>query len=137
MRPGKVAVPEWLHGRFQVERAAVLTNPRLDLQPRQWKLVPINDLARDPRDAHLSTTALRNAKQFVADVGKQGFQLLSAEADLRVTGPYPHLEADTRGRGVGRHLGQEEEEPYVDFRISGQFLRTRALAFEYRDPKES
>lgn len=69
----------------------------------------------------------------------QGNNLLTTEAEMTVTGPYPHLQSDTgkhvngRGKAIGRHLGQEQTEDLADFLIQGQFIRTRALAFETAD----
>lgn len=138
--PGSVAVAEWLRGRFPIERDAVITRAT-DPKPRQWRTKRINDLQLNPRDAELFRAATYFAKRFIADMGAQGFSLLSNEADLTVTGPYPHLQSDTgthkdgRGKAIGRHLGQEQEEQYADFVIQGQFLRHRPFAFEYADPK--
>ncbi|MCR4342201.1 MAG: hypothetical protein NUW01_20170 [Gemmatimonadaceae bacterium] len=124
IKPGRVAVAEWLHAKFPIEREAV---------PRQWKGVRINTLALDPRADELYRTAVHFARRFIHDMRLQGFELLTNEADLLITGPFPHLEADTGGRAIGRHFGQEQTEQYADFRITGQFLRTRPVTFEYRD----
>ncbi len=138
IQPGKVAVVEWLRGRFPIERDAVTTRIA-DPRPRQWRTVKISTLNLNPRDRELYDTAVRCAKSFIHDMAAQGFDLLTSEADMTVTGPYPHLTTDTglnpdgTGRAVGRHLGQEQEEQYADFLIQGQFLRTRPLTFEYGD----
>lgn len=138
VQPGTVAVPEWLNARFPIERDAVITRAT-DIKPRQWRTVKINSLLLNPRDAELYRTSLMFAKRFVADMAKQGFGLLTNESDLLITGPYPHLESDTgrhadgRQKAIGRHFGQEQEEQWADFRITGQFLRSQPLTFEYRD----
>lgn len=133
VKVGSVAVPEWLNARFPIEREAVLTRAT-DLRPRQWRQVKLSTMQFNPRDHELYTTAVYFAKKFIHDMAAQGYGLLTAESDLMITGPYAHLESDTTSRrlgAVGRHLGQEQEEQYADFRITGQFLRTRGLTFEY------
>ena len=130
VKPGSVAVPEWLNARFPIEREAVMTQAT-DLKPRQWMKVKLSTLQFNPRDHELYTTAVYFAKKFIHDMALQGFGLLTAESDLMITGPYAHLESDTHRRGVGRHWGQEQTEQYADFRITGQFLRARPITFEY------
>ena len=133
VEPGTVAVPEWLTGRFPIERAAVLTLVT-DRRPRQWKKVPLSRLLLIPRDHALYQQATYCAQRFVTDMQSQGFGLIGEQGAMLVTGPYPHLLSDTGGRGVGRHWGQEQEEEYADFLITGYFLRSRPQTFEYRDP---
>jgi len=130
VKAGSVAVPEWLNARFPIERDAVLTRVT-DAKPRQWRQVKLSTMMLNPRDTELYRTSVMFAKRFIHDMQAQGYGLLTAESDLMITGPYAHLQSDTAGKGVGRHYGQEQEEQYADFRITGQFLRTRPLTFEY------
>jgi len=132
VKEGTVAVPEWLHGRFPIERDAVLTRP--GERPRQWKRVPLSRLSLIPRDHALYELAVYCAARFVRDMATQGFGLIGEQGAMLVTGPYAHLESDTGDHAIGRQKGQEQDEPLADFVITGRFLRSRPQTFEYRDP---
>jgi hypothetical protein len=137
-----------------VVQRARLSVPR-GLGRRQYQRVRVNDLSSLWPEGQLRTVILRNAQKFVEDLGKQGYQLLSAEADVTVTGPYQHREFTTSGlqpverhvrRGPasnrqsvtvaglqarGRTLGAEADSDWEDYILEARFLNSRVVRFEH------
>lgn len=72
-----------------VERTARLTVDREIVQPgRTWNGVRINDLSSLYPYGELRVRCLSGAKKWVRDMGLRGEDLLTAEADILVYGPY-------------------------------------------------
>lgn len=79
--------------------------------------------------SHFREQMLRGAKKFVADLAKRGYALSTAEADLRIWGPY-HSRAWQRQRNGdlrarGRTAGEVLFDDAVDFLIVGDFVASR------------
>lgn len=72
-----------------VELTARLTVDREIVQPGKiWNGVRINDLSTLYPFGELRVRCMNGAKRWIADMAKQGKDLLTAEADIKVFGPY-------------------------------------------------
>jgi hypothetical protein len=136
-----------------VVKQARLTVPR-GLGRRQYRRVRVNDLSSLYPEGQFRQVILRNAQRFVDDLGKQGYALLSAEADLTVTGPYEHRQFTSSGlkpvqrhvlKGppghrrpvtvagipvVGQTLGSESDSDWEDYVLEAKFLNSRVFRVE-------
>ena len=75
-----IHLPVVLRGRATVER---------ELFVRQLRGVRVNDLALlYPQERALRSKVLECARKFIADMSAKGNGLLTAEADMKVYGPY-------------------------------------------------
>ncbi len=122
-----------------VERTARLTVDREIVQPdRIWNGVRINDLSSLYPYGELRVRCMSGAKKWVADMAKRGEDLLTAEADIQVFGPYQSRAGTyttpdalkkrmaTERSGV---IGYSEDEDFnpaaADFVFKAQFVTRR------------
>lgn len=136
-------IPVWLSAVVSCDRG---------LARRAYQRVKINDLSPLWPESHVRDLALRNARKFIADMRLQGYDLLTSEADVLLTGP-------KRSRGLQQQFGKSttaqhhvrranrtvtllptvsrvgDEEPFPekeDFLIEAQFLSRRVRLVEHR-----
>lgn len=133
--------PVWLR--------AVFTSPR-GLARRQYRRLPFHKLSPLYPESQMREATLKFAKQFIADMESQGYQLLTNEADLLVTGPLRARGWDKATDGtykrkhhvtgkpvdlfpvVGRSASSEPYPDKEDFILEARFLNTRVRMVEYR-----
>lgn len=120
----------------------------VDLSRRQpgWQCqgTAISDLdqfeSTSPIHAAFRDVARRGAAQFVADLARQGYSLLTQEGDLRIWGPYHsrNWKAQLNGRlkAEGRRADEVLWDDAVDFLIVGSFLQTRTILTELTPQKQ-
>ncbi len=108
-----------------------------------WK--KINDLSELWPESRARHAAIFAAKKWIADMEKQGFQLLTAESDVLVAGPITHLDWSKHAsrswepgdgmsktvRAGGRIVGAPEDTDYEDFLLRAQFLATKTRMVEH------
>jgi hypothetical protein len=113
--------------------------------PRSVVWVRINDLSSLHPEAMFRRAALDAAKQFVADMAKQGFELLTPEADMLVYGPVRHRDFSRAGaptwqpapgaspsfRASGFDVYEEHDDDAEDFLLRAEFLTKRVHLAEY------
>lgn len=122
-----------------VERTARLTVDREIVQPgRTWAGVRINDLSSLYPYGELRVRCMSGAKRWVADMAKRGEDLLTAEADILVFGPYQsragtYTTPDALKKAMGAQrrgvIGYSEDEDFnpaaADFVFKAQFIGRR------------
>ena len=135
---GTVYTPVVKTCRVATERGMIRT-------PKQW--VRINDLSSLWPEGQFRRVALDGARRFVADMARQGFDLLTAEADMLVYGPVRHRDFSAPGVGaptwvpapgsdptyrtVGWDFTEEWTEDSEDFLLRADFLAKRVHLAEY------
>jgi hypothetical protein len=122
-----------------VERTARLTVDREVVQPgKTWNGVRINDLSSLWPYGELRVRCMNGAKRWVADMAKRGEDLLTAEADILVYGPYQsragtYTTPDALKRAMATQrtgvVGYSEDEDFnpaaADFVFKAQFITRR------------
>ena len=112
-------------------------------QPYVW--VRINDISSLYPDGYFRTDAMAAARKFVDQMEKQGFSLLSAEADMLVYGPLRHRDFSKQSgatwrpqpgmaptfRTVGFAHSEEPDSDAEDYLLRAQFLAKRVHMIEY------
>jgi hypothetical protein len=135
-------IPVWLSAVVSASRG---------LARRKYQRVKVNDLSPLWPENHVRELAVRNAQKFIADMKLQGYDLLTSEADVLVSGPFRsrglqqqfgkstakhHIARSNRtvtllptvGRSTDDELFPEKE----DFLIEAQFLSRRVRLVEHR-----
>lgn len=109
LRAATVHVPAERTARLTVDREVAL---------QQHNGTRINDLSTLWPFAELRARCFSGAKKWVADMAKRGEDLLTAEADIRVYGPYKSragtYHAAAPKRGAVRAVGYAEDEDGVN-----------------------
>ncbi|MGH2362440.1 MAG: hypothetical protein ACRDGM_18100 [bacterium] len=115
----RVAVPVELQARLTVERGVV---------KRQYRGVRLADIS-DIYPFDLIKKRLGSGIQrFIADMAKQEYEVISAEGDFKVTGPYRQraMTADqNQPKIVGLQDGEDIFEDSADMVVTGMFLARR------------
>lgn len=88
----RIYTPVWLGARFTVSRGT---------GRRQYRRMKVNRLSVLWPESQLRKPALDFARRFVDDMRSQGYELLTAEADVVLTGPFPPR--DYSGQRTQRH----------------------------------
>lgn len=128
---GTVHVPEERTARITVDRAIV--------QPgRVWQGVRINDLSSLYPYGELRVRLMNAAKKWIRDEGLRERDLLTAEADIQVYGPYQsragtYTTPDALKKAMGAQrrgvIGYSEDEDFnpaaADFVFKAQFIGRR------------
>lgn len=128
-----------------VKTCRVATDRGMMRTPKAW--VRINDLSSLHPEGQFRTVALDAARRFVSDMERQGFRLITPEADMRVYGPVRHRDfsapgvgaptwrpapgADPTFRAVGWSFDEEWSEDAEDFLLRAEFLSSRVHLVEY------
>jgi hypothetical protein len=116
---------------------------------KQYTWVKVNDLDVMWPHSHVREAAMTAAKKFVEDMRKQGFNLLSAEADIQIYGPLRHHDFTKSAtpswspspgmpgtfRTVGYGFGEEDPNDAEDFLLRAQFLSTKMKRVEHKIPE--
>lgn len=111
--------------------------------PKNW--ARINDLSSLWPEGQFRTAALDAARRFVADMERQGFDLITPEADVLVYGPIRHRDfsgaaaptwtpapgASPTFRTQGFAFADEHESDAEDFLLRAKFLAKRVHMIEY------
>ncbi len=114
---------------------------------QQYAWVRINDISSLWPESQFRTEAMSAAKKFVADMERQGLELLTAEADLLVYGPLRHRDfrkpghaaptwrpapgAEPTYRSSGFDIYEEHNDDAEDFLIRAEFLAKKVHMVEY------
>lgn len=115
--------------------------------PRQFAWERINDISSLHPEGRFRRAAMDAAKKFVADMGRQGFDLLTPEADMLVYGPVRHRDFSAPGHGLptwrpapgaspsfrasGFDVYEEHNDDAEDFLLRAEFLAKRVHLAEY------
>ena len=119
--------PITLRARMTVDRGAVVA------QYRQRK---INTLPQLWPHGELRNQLMHGAKKWVSDMGKQGFELLTAEADVTVTGPYAPRNLHGKTNQFGATVEDQDDVQNAhaaDFVLEATFLSARPITYETKD----
>lgn len=114
--------------------------------PRQFNWERINDISSLYPEATFRRAALDAAKRFVADMAKQGLDLITPEASMLVFGPVRHRDltqgsaptwkpaplADPTFRATGWGFDEDWDEDAEDFLLRAEFLAKKVHLVEYR-----
>lgn len=128
LRTATVNEPVTLRARLSVPRGLIPPGP--DGQPRTYNGVAINSMsALWPYD-ELRTRCIDGARQWVAHKAKQGDDLVTAEADIKVYGPYRSRAGTYNVSAKSMHsTGYAENEDFnddlADFVFEAVFLTHR------------
>lgn len=117
----KQHVPVVQQARFTVDRGMV---------KRQYNRVRLNDMPTLWPFGYLRDEAFRFAKQFVSDMEAKGKELLSAEADIVLLGPYRHRKFSDDLVSGGRQTGEDHYQDQADFVLEAGFLASRVHRVE-------
>lgn len=135
-------IPVWLSAVFTTDSG---------LARRQYRRQKVNDLSPLWPESHLRQKALHFAKKFIDDMKLQGYDLLTSEADVLVSGPYRsrNLQSKFGATATTKHhvarsnkqvtvlpiVGRQgAEDPFPDkedFLIEAQFLSSRVRLVEH------
>ena len=115
--------------------------------PRQFVWERINDISSLYPEATFRKEAMRAAAKFVADMERQGFSLITAEADMLVYGPVRHRDFSKPGfsaptwqprpgmdatfRATGFDIYEEHNDDSEDFLLRAEFLSKKVHMVEY------
>ena len=113
--------------------------------PYRW--VRVNDISSLYPDSQFRHVAIDAAKRFVADMARQGLDLITAEADVRVYGPLRHRDFSKAGhaaptwqpapgaaptfRTAGFAHAEDPEDDAEDFLLRAEFLAKKVHMVEY------
>lgn len=107
------------------ERTARITVDRAIVQPgRTWNGVRINDLSSLWPYGELRTRLMNAAKKWIRDEGLRQRDLLTAEADILVYGPYV-ARTYARSGVVGYDESEDPDPSAADFVFRAQFISRR------------
>lgn len=114
---------------------------------RQFVWERINDISSLHPEAMFRRAAIEAAKRFVADMERQGFELLTPEANMLVYGPVRHRDFSQPGFGAptwrprpgmdptfrsgGFDVTEEWTEDAEDFLLRAEFLARKVHLAEY------
>ena len=118
----RVHVPLTKQARFTVDRGMVR---------RQYNRVKLNEMSSLWPFSFMREAAFRAAKQFVSDMQKKDLDLITAEADIRVLGPYVHRRWNGAEFVLGRMAGEDKFEDLADFVLEAEFLNHRLHLIEH------
>lgn len=130
LRAATVYAPETLRARLTVPRGMVPPDPKEADFLRRYNGVAINSMAALWPYDELRTRCIAGAQQWVRHKAGQGYELLTAESDIKVYGPY-RSRAGTYGgdKKTIRVTGYAEDEDFnedlADFVLEAQFLSSR------------
>lgn len=113
--------------------------------PRQFSWERINDVSSLYPEATFRKVALDAARRFVADMEKQGLDLITPEASMLVFGPVRHRDltkgssptwrpapgADATFQPFGFDIFEEHNDDAEDFLLRAEFLAKRVHMAEY------
>jgi hypothetical protein len=120
--------------------------------PTQHNWVRINDISSLHPYGTFRRAAMDAAKRFVADMERQGFSLITPEADMLVYGPIRHRDFSAPGVGAptwrpapgmsptfrasGYDVFEDHNDDAEDFLLRAEFLSKRVHMVEYikKDP---
>lgn len=135
---GTVYTPVMKTCRVATERGMMRT---------QYAWARINTISSLYPDGYFRKVALDAAKRFVADMERQGLELITAEADMLVYGPVRHRDFRAPGhaaptwtpapgaspsfRASGFSDAEEWSEDAEDFLLRAEFLAKRVHMVEY------
>lgn len=97
---------------------------------RQYNRVRLNDMPSLWPYGFLREAAFGFARQFVSDMAKKGKDLLSAEADMVILGPYRHRKFSDDLVAGGRSAGEDHYQDLADFVLEARFLASRVYQVE-------
>jgi len=130
LRAATSYAPETLRARLSVPRGIVPPDPATQDGYRVYNGVPINSMvALWPYD-ELRTRCIDGAKQWVRHKAGLGYELITAESDIRVYGPY-RSRAGTYGKSkhdikvTGYSEDEDFNEDLADFVLEAIFLSSR------------
>lgn len=119
--------------------------------PRQFSWERINDISSLWPESTFRRQAIEAAKKFVADMARQGFELITPEADMLVYGPLRHRDFSKPGFGAmtwqprpgmaptvragGFDVYEEHNDDAEDFLLRAEFLAKRVHLVEYSRPE--
>lgn len=129
LRAATVYAPETLRARLPVPRGIVPPDPATQDGYRVYNGVPIDSMAALWPYDELRTRCVDGAKQWVRHKAGQGYELLTAEADIKVFGPYRSRAGTYSGTKKARVTGYGEDEDFnedlADFVLEATFLSSR------------
>lgn len=112
---------------------------------QQYAWVKINDISSLWPDSQFRAEAMKAAKQFVANMAKEGFELITPEADMLVYGPLRHRDFSGAGaptwrpapgaspsfKASGFDIYEEHNDSSEDFLLRAEFLAKKVHMVEY------
>jgi hypothetical protein len=115
------------------------------IRPPGFAWVRINAISSLWPDSQFRAEAIKAAKQFVADMERQGLELITAEADMLVYGPIRHRDfsgagaptwrpapgADPTFKAGGFAFSEDPDSDWEDFLLRAEFLSSRVHMVEY------
>lgn len=120
---------------------------RRGMLPRQFSWERINSISSLYPEGTFRKEAISAAKKFVADMERQGLDLITPEADLLVYGPVRHRDFTKPGhaaptwqprpgmeptfRSTGFDIYEEHDDDAEDFLLRAEFLAKRVHLAEY------
>lgn len=120
---------------------------RRGMLPRAFSWERINDISSLWPEATFRKEAIASAKKFVADMERQGFDLITPEADMLVYGPLRHRDFRKPGhaaptwqprpgmvptfRSSGFDIYEEHNDNSEDFLLRAEFLAKKVHMAEY------
>ena len=119
--------PITLRARMTVDRGLVT---------RAERQTKINDLPSLFPHGELRQKLTRAAVKWIGDMRRQGYDLLTSEADITATGPYAPRNLLGRTNAFGATVrGEEDIQNAVaaDFVLEATFLSTRPIRYETKD----
>lgn len=133
---GIVHEPVWLECRVTVDRG---------LFHRQYPGVTVNAISSLWPENELREKVFRYADKWIHDMKSQGYDLITAEADIKFWGPFKHVNLSgsqakswTPAPGMAktfRAFGETElDDPYedkADFLLKARFLATKQRLVEH------
>lgn len=130
---GRTSVPVGMIVPALMTLPCTCTFESLELHPckcHTLEAVRINDLSPMAPWSHFRAHMLKQAARFVKYAARQSlaFQPLTAEADMRVYGPYRTRIYEDPEKKVahGRKRGENPDRAMVDFKIWGEFVQKYA-----------
>lgn len=123
----------------------VATDRGMLRRPFAWER--INAISSLHPEAQFRRVAIEAAKRFVADMARQGFELITPEADMLVYGPVRHRDFRSPGhsaptwrprpgmdptfRSTGFDITEEHNDDSEDFLLRAEFLARRVHLVEH------
>ena len=135
-----VHTPVWLDCRVTVDRG---------LFHRQYPGVTVNDISSLWPEGELRQRVFTYANKWIQDMKAQGYDLITAEADIQFWGPFKHVNlSGAQGKSWSpapgmpktfRPFGEAQfEDPYedkADFILKARFLASKVRMVEHATPR--
>lgn len=115
----RVHVPVRQQARFSVDRGMV---------ERQYNAVKLNDMPTLWPYSHMREQAFYWAKRFIHDMALQGMDLHTAEADIKLYGPYRHRRfagSIQEITTISRQRFEDQDQDVADFVLEAEFIAHR------------